>query len=261
MLRDAPVTQPVPHATTSANSHAPLKGRMKSKTAAAPTGRRGRPKAQPQDLVASDSSDSGDDYLLPQNGANEDEDEDEGAPPAEMELDEDGVGGEEDEDDLMDEVPKRAASRSRKRRRDGTAVPSSPTKRSVKDNKSIFPSTPRHRKNAAAAASAHTPGQATPRSKGAGGRVRGVPPGTPSSPSKRKFAIRPKTVTYDSGLGDLSYLPQDPWYRAMHVLHVGSRPDALPCREEEFERVLRCVGELLEEGSGGCVCGLFFCFV
>jgi origin recognition complex subunit 1 len=40
----------------------------------------------------------------------------------------------------------------------------------------------------------------------------------------------------------------------MHVLHVGSRPDALPCREEEFERVLRCVGELLEEGSGGCVC-------
>ncbi|KAJ3501971.1 hypothetical protein NLJ89_g9099 [Agrocybe chaxingu] len=39
----------------------------------------------------------------------------------------------------------------------------------------------------------------------------------------------------------------------MHALHVGSRPDALPCREDEYERVLRCVGELLEEGSGGCI--------
>ena len=49
-------------------------------------------------------------------------------------------------------------------------------------------------------------------------------------------------------------LPDDPWLRAMHVLHVAARPDALPCREEEYGRVLRAVEELLEEGSGGCVC-------
>ncbi|KAG6812758.1 hypothetical protein H0H92_000673 [Tricholoma furcatifolium] len=66
-----------------------------------------------------------------------------------------------------------------------------------------------------------------------------------------KFSIRPDTLTF--AVEDLSHLPRDPWLRSMHVLHVGSRPDALPCREEEFEKVLRCVGELLEEGSGGCV--------
>nr|VWP01838.1 Uncharacterized protein [Ganoderma boninense] len=39
----------------------------------------------------------------------------------------------------------------------------------------------------------------------------------------------------------------------MHVLHVAARPGALPCREEEYGRVLRAVEELLEEGSGGCI--------
>ena len=52
----------------------------------------------------------------------------------------------------------------------------------------------------------------------------------------------------------MDHLPKDPWLRAMHALHVGSRPDSLPCREEEFSKVLRCISELLEEGSGGCVC-------
>ncbi|EGN92383.1 hypothetical protein SERLA73DRAFT_172955 [Serpula lacrymans var. lacrymans S7.3] len=51
----------------------------------------------------------------------------------------------------------------------------------------------------------------------------------------------------------LQKLPPDPWLRAMHVLHVAARPDILPCREEEYGRVLRTVEELLEEGSGGCV--------
>ncbi|KAF5376959.1 hypothetical protein D9615_007258 [Tricholomella constricta] len=80
-------------------------------------------------------------------------------------------------------------------------------------------------------------------------KQRGRVKDTPSR--KQKFAVRPQTLNYASD--DLSHLPKDPWLRAMHVLHVGSRPDALPCREEEFEKVLRCVGELLEEGSGGCV--------
>jgi origin recognition complex subunit 1 len=49
----------------------------------------------------------------------------------------------------------------------------------------------------------------------------------------------------------------DPWLRAMHALHVGARPEALPCRTEEYGRVMRAVEELLEEGSGGCICELF----
>ncbi|KAJ7650386.1 P-loop containing nucleoside triphosphate hydrolase protein [Roridomyces roridus] len=73
-----------------------------------------------------------------------------------------------------------------------------------------------------------------------------------ASPRKRaRLAVRSKNtnLAFDS----LAHLPQDPWLRAMHVLHVGSRPDALPCREVEFEKVLNSVGDLLEEGSGGCV--------
>ena len=78
----------------------------------------------------------------------------------------------------------------------------------------------------------------------------------PVSPRKRKaatFAIRfpEQSLTFQASM---AHLPRDPWLRAMHALHVGSRPDVLPCREEEYARVLRCVGELLEEGSGGCVC-------
>lgn len=55
---------------------------------------------------------------------------------------------------------------------------------------------------------------------------------------------------------------KDPWLRAMHVLHVAARPEALPCREEEYGRILRSVEELLEEGSGGCICMLYmFLFI
>ena len=78
-----------------------------------------------------------------------------------------------------------------------------------------------------------------------------------SSPRKRK--IEPSFgISFSSQLlnfkTSMVHLPKDPWLRAMHALHVGSRPDSLPCREEEFNKVLRCIGELLEEGSGGCVC-------
>jgi origin recognition complex subunit 1 len=69
---------------------------------------------------------------------------------------------------------------------------------------------------------------------------------------------------------------RDPWVRAMRALHVGMRPGGagsgsaegrggsersgagggamLPCREQEYARVLGAVEELLEEGSGGCIC-------
>ena len=48
-------------------------------------------------------------------------------------------------------------------------------------------------------------------------------------------------------------LPENPWLRVMQVLHVGARPDVLPCREKEYGQIMRAVEGLLEEGSGGCV--------
>ena len=98
--------------------------------------------------------------------------------------------------------------------------------------------------------------QPTPHSKRAAA-VRGRKLGAQLSPSKKKqkFTIRPRVfpcINWSSSQSNLG--SKDPWLRAMHMLHVGNRPDSLPCRDTEFDNVLRCVGELLEEGSGGCVC-------
>ncbi|KAJ6544983.1 P-loop containing nucleoside triphosphate hydrolase protein [Mycena vulgaris] len=90
----------------------------------------------------------------------------------------------------------------------------------------------------------------TPHSKAAlARRAKGA---VPASPRKRaKLAVRSNNASL--AYGSMAHLPHDPWLRAMHVLHVGSRPDALPCREDEFDRVLGSVSDILEEGSGGCV--------
>jgi origin recognition complex subunit 1 len=63
--------------------------------------------------------------------------------------------------------------------------------------------------------------------------------------------IQPPQHTVDIQLSSLS---PDPLLRAMHVLHVGSRPDVLPCRENEYLEVMGAVLSLLEEGTGGCIC-------
>ncbi|KAF8072242.1 P-loop containing nucleoside triphosphate hydrolase protein [Lyophyllum atratum] len=147
-------------------------------------------------------------------------------------------GNESDSSDLTsiasdhDDEPK---TPSKKRKRGGAAQSQSPTKRRAT---TATPRKPRTK----------TVVHPTPHSKAVLDR-RGKVKGTPSR--KRDFPVRLHAMNYATD--DLSHLPKDPWLRSMHVLHVGSRPDALPCREEEFERVLRCVGELLEEGSGGCV--------
>ncbi|KAF7790357.1 hypothetical protein EIP86_001312 [Pleurotus ostreatoroseus] len=70
---------------------------------------------------------------------------------------------------------------------------------------------------------------------------------------KRARALPAQALVGAHDLAALQKLPKDPWIRAMHVLHVASRPDALPCRQEEYGRILRAVEELLDEGSGGCV--------
>jgi origin recognition complex subunit 1 len=73
----------------------------------------------------------------------------------------------------------------------------------------------------------------------------------------RRPALRapPPEMAGALSLGEAE-METDPWLRAMHALHVGSRPETLPCRSEEYARVMRAVEELIEEGSGGCICEL-----
>ncbi|KAG5338844.1 hypothetical protein C0989_006009 [Termitomyces sp. Mn162] len=139
------------------------------------------------------------------------------------------VGDNSDGDESVSNVPRTPS----KKRRKGPSLSQSPSKR-----RATTTATPRK-------PGKRTIVHPTPHSKAAL-RKRAKAKGT-----IEKFAIRPQTLNFAGQ--DLSHLQEDPWLRSMHVLHVGSRPDALPCREEEFERVLRCVGELLEEGSGGCL--------
>ena len=131
-------------------------------------------------------------------------------------------------EDLEDDVSVEPRTPSRKRKR----MEEKEMPRKIKRNKTLA--------------------QPTPHSKAALARRQK----TGSSPRKRKnepiFGVSSSQLL--NSKTSMAHLPNDPWLRAMHALHVGSRPDSLPCREEEFNKVLRCIGELLEEGSGGCVC-------
>ncbi|KAF9075123.1 P-loop containing nucleoside triphosphate hydrolase protein [Rhodocollybia butyracea] len=84
-------------------------------------------------------------------------------------------------------------------------------------------------------------------------RPRGRAIAHPTPHSKAALSRRGRANTYAARDNVLQKLPEDPWLRGMHSLHVGSRPDALPCREPEFDQVQRSVAQLLEEGSGGCI--------
>ena len=44
-----------------------------------------------------------------------------------------------------------------------------------------------------------------------------------------------------------------PQERAKRLLHVGATPDHLPCREEQYEEIMACVEDAVQEGIGGCV--------
>ncbi|KAK0205055.1 P-loop containing nucleoside triphosphate hydrolase protein [Desarmillaria ectypa] len=88
--------------------------------------------------------------------------------------------------------------------------------------------------------------QPTPHSKAALARR------AQSSPRKRQKFTRLPQVSYVAD-SFINTLPKDPWLRAMHALHVGSRPDVLTCRDDEYQHILRSVRDLLEEGSGGCI--------
>ncbi|TRM64559.1 P-loop containing nucleoside triphosphate hydrolase protein [Schizophyllum amplum] len=196
----------------------------------------------------SDDSDSDDDAALDDEFAtHSDSDDDDELPVVDLNASDD------DEDPSDDEDPTPHTPSRRKRKR-GAPAASSPRKR----RRTVAQPTPHSkaalRKRAARAVprsptkTPHSPSKGTSRSPSKG--TPRSPTKTPRSPTK-KLAVRPRIQTFTTL--DLSHVPKDPWLRAMQSLHVGSRPEALPCREAEFDRVLKCVGDLLEEGSGGCV--------
>lgn len=73
---------------------------------------------------------------------------------------------------------------------------------------------------------------------------------------KKKIRVAaPSAVSYnETDRAALSKLPKNAHLRAMHLLHVAARPDALPGRDGEFNDVLATTLSVLEEGSGGCIC-------
>ncbi|TFK49740.1 P-loop containing nucleoside triphosphate hydrolase protein [Heliocybe sulcata] len=133
----------------------------------------------------------------------------------------------EEEEPLEEDLPK---TPSKKRQRTAPSAPRTPR----------TPKTPKRRADATQKLAAPTP-----HSKAAlRARAR----------RKSAVAVRPPPPEATQSLATaLRKIGKDPWLRAMHVLHVASRPDELVCREDEYKKVLRSVEELVEEGSGGCV--------
>ena len=120
---------------------------------------------------------------------------------------------------------------------DSAGLPQTPSKK--RKRSASMASTPRRKRVAPALAAP------TPHSKRAL-RARARRPALRAPPPEMAGAL---------SLGEAE-TETDPWLRAMHALHVGSRPETLPCRSEEYARVMRAVEELIEEGSGGCICEL-----
>jgi origin recognition complex subunit 1 len=82
-----------------------------------------------------------------------------------------------------------------------------------------------------------------------------LPEAVRSSGSDR--CVFPQNVLVDAELllsSSTQPLPQDPYLRALHLLHVGATPDTLPCREEQYADVLVKIEGVIEGGGGGCVC-------
>ncbi|KAJ3763886.1 P-loop containing nucleoside triphosphate hydrolase protein [Lentinula raphanica] len=165
-------------------------------------------------------------------------DSDEDDPSSEEEYQDEGSSDEEegDEEDLVDDATQPAFSDDDIYDHDEPKTPSRKRKRATT-------ATPRKRRGRLVA-------QPTPHSKAAlSRRNRSIP----SSPSKKRTLPVKSQTTYAAPDNIFYHLPDDPWLRAMHAVHVGSRPDALPCRESEFDLVYNSISQLLDEGSGGCI--------
>ncbi|KAG9002074.1 Origin recognition complex, subunit 1 [Tulasnella sp. JGI-2019a] len=120
--------------------------------------------------------------------------------------------------------------------------PTTPSRKRKRGSVKAVPTTPKRRRTRAVA---------TPSSKAALAARKRV-----SKSKKRGKLLIAKRSTYETTGADhtaLMKLPRDAHLRAMHLLHVAARPDALPGRDQEFNDVLGSVLSVLEEGSGGCI--------
>lgn len=171
------------------------------------------------ELSESEAGGSSDEYEHEEGAGELDDDHELGVVDGGAEDDERGDGVDDDVDDVM-KTPS-------KKKRSATASMQTPRKKSKVGRKRLTAPTP------------HSKAALRRRQK------RGA---------KRQLAsIRERATNLEEQF-DTSHLPDDIFLRALHLLHVGSRPDALPCREDEFDDVLSRIVDLIEEGAGGCLC-------
>ncbi|TDL25739.1 P-loop containing nucleoside triphosphate hydrolase protein [Rickenella mellea] len=161
------------------------------------------------------------------------------------EADDDDSQSHEDEDnpdaDEVDELLEDPPTSEEEEEDDGDfPIPRTPSKRRKATQQTSTPRPPKRRKVKTAIPTPHSKAALKARAR----KVKSK--STPLRPL-------PPALSYDDSNERIQSLPKDPWLRAMQVLHVGARPDALPCREEEFVKILGSVESLIEEGSGGCV--------
>jgi origin recognition complex subunit 1 len=214
-------------------------------------------KNDPQSDSGSSSSADGSDVYEPASD-NEPEEPDELTREGVLDLDELG----EDEDPVTDDEAEghEDVPQTPRKQRAGAA---SPTKRGRPRKEASGPKTPsRPRTKRIAAPTPHSKAALRKRRTAIDlSRLRGL-----SNASARTIHSYSVIAIYsslaideDPSLGVVaSTLPDtvssDPHIRAMYALHVGARPGALPCRDNELVRVLGDVADLVMSGVGGCIC-------
>lgn len=173
----------------------------------------------------------------------ESSDEEEVAPESPSEEDSDqGEDGADEELDVTEpvesdsETERRRGTSSSPRKKGGASPSKTPSKKRKRNLEDSFSQTPVKKRKGMA--------QPTPHSKAA---LR----------ARKKFKIRPPSdMAQGQDNTTLYTMVDDPYLRAMHTLHVGERPDSLPCRDEEYVNIFENVIGLLQEASGGCICKL-----
>ncbi|PWN34080.1 P-loop containing nucleoside triphosphate hydrolase protein, partial [Meira miltonrushii] len=120
-----------------------------------------------------------------------------------------------------------------------TAVRRTPSK---KRRAGYAPTTPRKRKLLDGLTSSPVKAMATPKSKM---RILGTVSLAPTA-----LPARPKAL---DALPIKEVESMTAKQRAKRLLHVGATPESLPCRQDQFEEVMACLEDAVEDGLGGCV--------
>ncbi|MCO5566025.1 hypothetical protein L7F22_019700 [Adiantum nelumboides] len=122
-----------------------------------------------------------------------------------------------------------------------TAVRRTPSKK--RNQRSGYaPTTPRKRKILDGLTSSPVKAMVTPKSKM---RILGTVSLAPTS-----LPARPKAL---DSLPIKEVQSMTAKQRAKRLLHVGATPESLPCRQDQFEEVMACLEDAVEDGLGGCV--------